>query len=425
MVGGPYCYAYDGNGLRVAKSNGSSCGTVDVLYWRNVAGNTIAETDSTGSTTDANYHEYVFFAGRRVARSDPSSGYQYYYFADQIGSTRSVAEVTPSNSPADGTVCFNADYYPYGQEIDYTTTCPQSYKFTGYERDGETGLDYAVARYYNDRLGRFMSADPVAGDTSDPQSLNRYDYVRDNPVNLIDPSGASIWSWFTSEGSGGFGGPEPCWSGACDIHGFSGGPHSVVLDWAACAKGWKDNGFASYAAAWAFCSGRPLPQQASQATQEPQTTDKEALGLCTSFLFGVTLESFSQSAPGVNGSFTGVMAGVYRGYGQPLAAGPYRFTVTNDVSLTSYGTTRNFLAGNPGYPPVVAVGYTNPDRPFINYTASNDPNMANTQIWELGNSLGYITQRQLPRGPSDFSLGPSNNEPGSRLTHCYEGFTYE
>ena len=155
--------------------------TVDVLYWRNIAGNTIAETDGTGSTStsNSNYHEYIFFAGRRIARSDwtTTSNTQYYYFADHLGSTRAVAEVDSANSPTDGTVCWLADYYPYGQEIDYTTTCSQNYKFTGYERDAESGLDYAFARYYNDRLGRFISGDPAPGDLSDPQTLNRYAYV--------------------------------------------------------------------------------------------------------------------------------------------------------------------------------------------------------------------------------------------------------
>src|SRR5207302_8864572 len=65
-------------------------------------------------------------------------------------------------------------------------------KFTGYERDGETGLDYAFARYYNDRLGRFMSGDPLGGDPSDPQTLNLYTYVRNNQINLVDPSGLCI-----------------------------------------------------------------------------------------------------------------------------------------------------------------------------------------------------------------------------------------
>jgi RHS repeat-associated protein len=157
-----------------------------VLYWRNIAGQTIAETDSAGSTSNAAYHEYVFFAGRRVARSDPSSGSVYYFFVDQVGSTRIVTQ-------ANGAVCFDQDYFPYGQEV-YTSpgSCPQSYKFTGYERDAETGLDYAFARYYNARLARFMSGDPLAGDVGDPQSLNRYAYVRNNPINFIDPTGLDM-----------------------------------------------------------------------------------------------------------------------------------------------------------------------------------------------------------------------------------------
>ncbi len=58
--------------------------------------------------------------------------------------------------------------------MDHTTTCNTAYKFTGYEHDAETALDYAFARYYNDRLGRFMSGDPLGGYASDPQTVNRY-----------------------------------------------------------------------------------------------------------------------------------------------------------------------------------------------------------------------------------------------------------
>ena len=187
MSGGPYCYTYDGDGVRVAKSNanGGSCTgspTVDVLYWRAPLGDAIAETDGTGSTSNSNYHEYVFFAGRRIARSDPSSGNVYYYFADHIGSTRSVTQ-------ANGTVCFSADYYPYGEEVDYTTSCPQNYKFTGYERDAESGLDYAFSRHYNSRMARFMSSDSWGGVVGAPQSHNAYSYVVNNPVVLVDRLG--------------------------------------------------------------------------------------------------------------------------------------------------------------------------------------------------------------------------------------------
>jgi RHS repeat-associated protein len=125
--------------------------------------------------------DYIFFAARRIAWRD-SSGNVYYYFVDAIGSTRAVTNAT-------GTTCFNADYYPYGQENDYNTSCTPTYKFTGYEFDAETGNYYAYARYYSPSLGRFLSADPMGGNISNPQSLNRYAYVLNNPETFIDPLG--------------------------------------------------------------------------------------------------------------------------------------------------------------------------------------------------------------------------------------------
>ena len=259
MSGGPYCYFYDGDGLRVEKANanGGSCTnspTVDVLYWRNLAGDTIAETDSTGSTSNANYHEYIFFAGRRVARSDPSSGNVYYYFADHLGSTRALTQ-------ADGTLCFSADYYPYGQELDFTTTCNTTYKFNGYERDAETGLDYAFARYYNARLGRFMSGDPGPGGIDAPQSLNGYSFARNNPANVIDPDGADPYAltlgFNPGDGGGGGGGG---WGGL----GFNGGGGGgfgdcgCIVPPGSLAPGWQiPTAWTPPAAPWWATYGKP------------------------------------------------------------------------------------------------------------------------------------------------------------------------
>ena len=67
-----------------------------------------------------------------------------------------------------------------------------THKFTGYERDAESGNDYAMARYHISRLGRFNGPDPIAGSPADPQSLNRYAYVRNDPTNLIDPLGLAF-----------------------------------------------------------------------------------------------------------------------------------------------------------------------------------------------------------------------------------------
>lgn len=64
-----------------------------------------------------------------------------------------------------------------------------THKFTGKERDPESGLDNFGARYNSSSMGRFMTPDPLGGSLADPQTLNKYAYVRDNPVTLTDPTG--------------------------------------------------------------------------------------------------------------------------------------------------------------------------------------------------------------------------------------------
>lgn len=97
------------------------------------------------------------------------------------------------------------DYLPFGEELFGGTiqnpglggrTDAQGYssdsvrqKFTSKERDAETGLDYFVARYYSSQQGRFSSPDSYAGRIGNPQSLNRYAYVRNNPLKYVDPTG--------------------------------------------------------------------------------------------------------------------------------------------------------------------------------------------------------------------------------------------
>jgi RHS repeat-associated protein len=61
--------------------------------------------------------------------------------------------------------------------------------FTTYERDAESDNDYAMAREYVNRLGRFNAPDPLGGSVPDPQSLDRYAYARNDPVNNLDPTG--------------------------------------------------------------------------------------------------------------------------------------------------------------------------------------------------------------------------------------------
>jgi RHS repeat-associated protein len=90
-----------------------------------------------------------------------------------------------------GNILQVTDYYPYGDSRieDTTSDFHNDYTYTGKERDENTELLYYEARYYNSNIGRFISIDPWSGDITDPQSLNKYAYVRNNPLKYVDPSG--------------------------------------------------------------------------------------------------------------------------------------------------------------------------------------------------------------------------------------------
>lgn len=79
-------------------------------------------------------------------------------------------------------------HYPFGESW-YETGTANKWKFTSYERDSESLLDNAVFRYDSSKWGRFMSPDPIAGTIADPQSMDRYSYVGNDPINFLDPLG--------------------------------------------------------------------------------------------------------------------------------------------------------------------------------------------------------------------------------------------
>ncbi len=146
-----------------------------------------------GSTTNATFSEYIYFDGKRAARRDYQSNV-FYYFADQVGSARGMAEVASGSHTA--TPCFDADFYPFGGEHDFLNSCPQNYKFMGKERDPETNNDDFGARSYASAYGRFLSADwsstptPVPyANLTNPQTLNLYAMVSDNPESFADLDG--------------------------------------------------------------------------------------------------------------------------------------------------------------------------------------------------------------------------------------------
>jgi len=168
-------YTYDGDEERVKKSNGT-------LYWGGDAGGALAESDLSGNLTA----EYIFFNGQRIAMRNASTHVVSYYVLDHLGSTSVLAD-------AAGNIINDSDYTPYGGEIPFTSGNPgQHYKFTGKERDTESGNDYFGARYYGSSMARMLSPDPLGGSLANPQSLNRYAYALNNPLRFTDPTGMYV-----------------------------------------------------------------------------------------------------------------------------------------------------------------------------------------------------------------------------------------
>jgi RHS repeat-associated protein len=181
-------YAYDGENHQVSYSfNGA---TTHYVY--DGDGKRVMKWDNTGAIV------YVYDALGRLAAeyttNAPQNNGISYLTSDHLGSTRVV-----SGKDGSGNAIVKAryDYLPFGEELpsglggrNYLTDNTRQ-KFTGHERDPETKLDFAQARYCSSATGRFMSPDDFLNDThtTDPQSWNLFAYVRNNPLRFIDPNG--------------------------------------------------------------------------------------------------------------------------------------------------------------------------------------------------------------------------------------------
>jgi RHS repeat-associated protein len=177
---GAATYTYDAEGHRLRKDVSGSSSTEYIYFNTDV----IAEKNvSTGGWTN-----YVFLNGQRIARHDPS-GAVSYYFSDHLKTASVITDVS-------GTIQSESDYYPWGGELKFLNNDPNHYKFTGKERDSESGNDYFEARYYSSAMGRFLIPDwsvkiePVPyAKLDNPQSLNLYSYVLNSPLSNLDTDG--------------------------------------------------------------------------------------------------------------------------------------------------------------------------------------------------------------------------------------------
>ncbi len=169
-------YLYDAQGRRVRKSVGAA----QTHYIYDLSGNVISELDQNSVWKNV----YLRLDGKLFAQYTIGSPRTQFVHTDHLGSTRLLTGMTQS-------VVDSLDYLPYGEQI--AGGSGTTHKFTGKERDSESGLDNFGARYDSSSMGRFMSPDPMGGHQKDPQTMNRYAYVRNNPLNLTDPTGLDFY----------------------------------------------------------------------------------------------------------------------------------------------------------------------------------------------------------------------------------------
>jgi RHS repeat-associated protein len=201
-TGGYEGYIYDAEGNRVAKGtiqpvmvNGQTTLSCDTTvngfalasqYLLGPSGEQMTELNATGAWV----HTNVTANGSLLATFDNDNNGAHFYLTDWLGTRRVQTNYI-------GAVENTWTSLPYGDGLASSTNLdPTEQHFTGKERDTESGNDYFLARYYNSATGRFLSPDWSAKEDpvpyahlDDPQSLNLYSYVLNNPLAKPDLDG--------------------------------------------------------------------------------------------------------------------------------------------------------------------------------------------------------------------------------------------
>ena len=166
-------FAYNGDGVRQTKTvNGATTTYLQDLQ---------AALPVVLSETAGGQINLYLYGNDLLAQVDPA-GNPTYYHADGLGSTRALSNAAGQRTDAYG-------YDVFGATRSHAGGSAQSFTFTGEQSDGELGLTYLRARYYDLSVGRFITADRLSGSPVQTQSLNRYPYALNNPNRLVDRSG--------------------------------------------------------------------------------------------------------------------------------------------------------------------------------------------------------------------------------------------
>jgi len=169
-------YWYTPDGQRVKKVIYLLAGGNQTTYY--VVGDYETAVNASGVREDTSY---VFANGERVATLY-ENGSKSFFLNDHLGSSSVIINEA-------GQLLDRMTYYPYGAIRAGGGT--SKFGYNSKELDG-TGLDYYGARYYNPQLKRWTQVDTIIEDVYNPQTLNGFSYVRNNPIRYTDPSGHCI-----------------------------------------------------------------------------------------------------------------------------------------------------------------------------------------------------------------------------------------
>jgi len=165
----------------VQKQVGSASAAVYIF-----SGTIVIAEYAAGAGVGSPTREYIYSGGPLL--STTTGGTTTYQHADYLSVRVSTDTTGTVLRDAQGNDIGEQGHYPFG-ELWYAGSGATKWKFTSYERDTESSMDYATARFYINRFGRFYSPDPVAGAPSNPQTLNLFTYVVDDPIDYADPDG--------------------------------------------------------------------------------------------------------------------------------------------------------------------------------------------------------------------------------------------
>ena len=161
-------FVYDGDGTLIKKINDDGSYTIYI-------GGVYEIDKSSGGTTT---RTVTYYPGGAM-RIDSTL---YYVLKDHLGSASVVTD-------SSGNIVGEQRYYPFGETRLSTGSIYTDKLFTGQRQMAGLGIYHYGARFYSSKIGRFLSADTIVPNPLNPQDLNRFSYVRNNPLRYIDPSG--------------------------------------------------------------------------------------------------------------------------------------------------------------------------------------------------------------------------------------------